>query len=90
MNNFTSSQPYKIFKIILLFIIIISIVALIFNLNYQESDYSYGGSWSSLVLEFPSKTTDWKEWQGKTYCLIEDKWHLCEPQLVNTNAERDK
>ena len=40
----------------------------------------------SLVLALPPHTKDWKEFQGKTYCLIDSEWQMRAP-ILSTKME---
>lgn len=70
----------------------IAVILFILTWNSDHPDklpYT-GGGYSSMVLEFPRGTSDWKEYKGKTYCLIDKEWHECEPQLANANLRSEK
>jgi hypothetical protein len=56
----------------------------------KPNEYHSAG-WSSMVLELPPNTRDWKEWKGKTYCLLNDnEWHECDPTPANSALRGDK
>lgn len=97
ISNYTTknNNGAKIILLDLLKFLVISfitgMITFIFIMTWQsnnpkQSDYHYAG-WSSMVLELPPKTKDWKEWKGKTYCKIDLNWYECNPLPVNINKE---
>lgn len=100
INNYTTknNNGLKIILDLLKFLVIAFIsgmITMIFIMTWQsnnpkQSDYHYAG-WSSMVLELPPRTRDWKEWKGKTYCLLDDyEWHECDPRPVNSALREGK
>jgi hypothetical protein len=88
-RDFTFEQRVKAFFILLFTSAFIILAIAQWNEDHPKKIYT-SGQWSSLVLEFPPETKDWKEWKGNTYCLIEEEWHECEPNLVNSALRGDK
>lgn len=88
-SNVNPNNGARIVTVIFIVTMIILFISIWNSDHPNELPYT-GGGYSSLVLEFPRGTSDWKEWKGKTYCFIDKEWHECEPQLANTNLRSEK
>lgn len=87
MEDLKDKAKFEIdlFKVVVIFWIIYTSIRIWQVDHPTESKYDFA-QWSSLVLALPPHTKDWKEFQGKTYCLIDSEWHQCEPNIVNENG----
>lgn len=80
----------KSFKLFTLLIILISILALIagallISKSIDSNKYKISKDQLKVRLELPLGTTDWKDWNGKTYCKIDSDWYECKPISININ-----
>lgn len=93
MSNYTKKNLSRFQTLAFLSVILVILAIVIWRDDHPEEDKGkyHNAGWSSLVLDLPPHTKDWKEWKGKTYCLLDDnEWHECEPRIVNDIPEGDK
>ncbi len=84
-NN--AKKNFKIFTLLIILISVLAIIAgvLLASQNSESNKHKILKNQLKIRLDLPLGTTDWKDWNGKTYCKIDLDWYECKPLPVNIN-----